>query len=124
LDYIKLYNNLIVINNDPYILTDHISASGIINNMATNNAFLNNPPHFARNTTLTKFNSSGNRIWTTYLWSATGIQKTENNDIMTISKVSSSESKSNYTTQNTYQSIHGGRDDLYISIISNNGASL
>src|SRR5690606_29903920 len=84
LDYIKLYNNLIVINNDPYILTDHISASGIINNMATNNAFLNNPPHFARNTTLTKFNSSGNRIWTTYLWSATGIQKTENNDIMTI----------------------------------------
>jgi len=119
-----LLNNssLAVINDDAYILTNHDIRPSISKNLATNGAFSELPFSNSQiNITLTKFSGNGQRDWTTFLPTGTVLQ-TNNNELFVSSLVKITDPlSSNLTTSNGYQKNHGGLDDPYIYIISNDG---
>ncbi|MBA5791189.1 T9SS type A sorting domain-containing protein [Flavobacterium sp. xlx-214] len=118
--------SLVTIGNDAYILTEN--KSQFFNNqkkVSTANIYLVNPPYGDTNNTLTKFNGDGTRAWTTYLYAGDCLLKTAQNDLLLSANMDVTNPNINkITTPNAYQSTHGGKTDVYSSIISNDGKSL
>lgn len=123
--YLHFQNSLLVINDEPYIITTHHYDIQLhTSNMATNDAFMKKPIHNFQNNTLTKFNQNGIREWCTYLYCGSGIDKTTYNDLMLIGELFVEDEDKKYITSNSHQSLHGGNKDMYLSIISNDGKQL
>ncbi|UUV21035.1 T9SS type A sorting domain-containing protein [Paenimyroides aestuarii] len=117
---------LAVIGDDAYILTNLNNIYTPATNMSTSNAYLKQQTSVSKNVALTKFNSSGGRVFTSYLHSGQSLFKTSTNDLLIGGKIDEIYigSKNNIVTQNAYQGQHGGKFDMHCFIISNNGASL
>src|SRR5690606_14524184 len=125
INYTSFPQSLIAIGKNAYFLATHTSVNSQTNNITTPNCYLNSAPDPTKNTILTKFNGDGKRDWTTYLYAGQALQKNEQNElVVTASIYETNPNILNLTTLDAYQPIHGGKTDIYTSILSNNGKTL
>ena len=114
---------LVTVGNDAYILTTNSFASQP-NHMSTANTYLSTPVYYAQNNTLTMFSSNGTRVWTTYLYGGNALQ-TQSNELVTSGYIVDDNAYLNsMISSNAYQENHGGKTDVYTSILSNDGKNL
>lgn len=120
----KNQSNITVIGDDVYFMCAHNSnLSQNINNLATENAYINQPPSKTQNHTLTKFTGDGILEWTTYLNQAGVLFKSLKNDALVISTTVNNNEENIHllTTKKAYQPKFGGMEDVYTYFLSLDG---
>lgn len=123
---LKNSNSLIVVNDEPYILTTHRRGPNSDKVLATTNAYITDPKKSPVNTTISKFSSDGNRLWTTFIETGEHLFSNGNELFVSASILNPSNKNEEFkTTKNAYQKSHGGnRQDAYTVIYSLDGQQL
>lgn len=117
--------NMTVIGSDVYFISLHNNS--ITNNMerlATAKTLLENPPYELENHTLTKFNSNGDRVFTTYLPFYGFLYNSLDNNSLFLSTVISNKSSNVPVIKNkkALQQKHGGLNDVYTYVLTVDGS--
>ncbi|WLD22601.1 hypothetical protein NU10_07585 [Flavobacterium dauae] len=122
---LKNNHSLVVINDEAYILTSHKKYPFKNQSITTEKAYLREPFGSESPTTISKFSSKGERVWTSYI-NAGEYMFSDGKDLFISSSPANGNSEKNLpTTENAHQPKHGGgRSDVYISILSSNGTTL
>lgn len=123
---LKNNNSMVVIEDEPYILTTHRRGPSSDDVLATQDAYLSDAKKSHTNTTLSKFSSQGDRVWTTFI--EAGEHVFSNGKALFVSSSLLNTSIKNdklITTKNAYQPTHGGnRMDAYTAVYSLDGKQL
>lgn len=123
---LKNNNSMVVINDEPYILTTHRRGPHSDKVLVTEGAYLSDPKKTFTNTTLSRFSSDGDRIWTTFIEAGEHVFSNGKELFVSTSLFNASiKNEKLITTKNAYQEFHGGnRQDAYTAIYSLDGKQL
>ncbi len=116
-------NSLVVVGDDAYILATH----RIYNkkaNIATEKAYLKEPFQRVGNTTVSKFSTNGERIWTSFVHGGEHLFS-NNEELFITSSTLNKDSEDKLPLINAYQTNYGGgNSDVYTSVVSLDGSKL
>lgn len=116
-------NSLAVVGDEAYILATHRIYSKNVD-LATENAYLKQRFSNANNNTISKFSSTGEKLWTSFTHGAEHIFN-NGNELYLTSSIINDKNVNNLPAINAYQSKYGGgNSDVYTSIISLDGTTL
>ena len=116
-------NSLTVIGDDAYILATHRIFNKKLN-VATENAYLKQPLIQVGSTSVSKFSTNGNRLWTSYVHAGEHIFN-NGDQLFITSSIVNDNNQNNLPTINAYQPKYGGgNSDVYTSIVSLDGTTL
>lgn len=123
---LKNNNSLAVVGDEAYILTSHRVNPGKKESIATENAYLKEPPSNVITTTVSKFSPEGKRLWSSYIHAGEHLFSNGKELFITSSLINgNSRNDQLITTANAYQRKHGGEKlDVYTFILSLDGKTL
>lgn len=116
-------NSLTVIGDEAYILATHRIFNKKLN-VATENAYLKEPFIQVGSTSVSKFSSNGERVWTSFVHAGEHIFSNDD-ELFITSSVMNNNNENNLPTINAFQPKYGGgNSDVYTSIVSSDGTTL
>lgn len=116
-------NSLTVIGDEAYILATHRIYDKKVN-VTTEKAYLKEPYIQVGSTSVSKFSTNGERLWTSFVHAGEHIFSNDN-ELFITSSILNKNNENNLPTINAYQPKYGGgNSDVYTSVVSLDGTKL
>lgn len=116
-------NSLTVIGDNAYILATHRIFNKNVK-VTTEKAYLKEPFIQVGSTSVSKFSTTGERVWTSYVHAGEHIFSNDD-ELFITSSVANNNNENNLPTINAFQPKYGGgNSDVYTSIVSLDGTTL
>jgi len=116
-------NSLTVIGDNAYILATHRIFNKNVK-VTTEKAYLKEPFIQVGSTSVSKFSTTGERVWTSFVHAGEHIFSNDN-ELFITSSVINNNNENNLPTINAFQPKYGGgNSDVYTSIVSSDGTTL